>query len=138
MISHSEQRADRCHRQAKLCLNSSICKRWRTVISFGHDHAGKCAAYQANSAEEVIIEAHQVDLAHCCQSLLLWELAGACMQPQALCSHTHSTAADNDHPAARFYPFINAVIPLSSTCVGDMTAQGYLSVCSMPRTRRCS
>ena len=79
----------------------------------GHRHAYRAGevpcAYQADSAEEVVIEAHQMDLTHCCQRLLLGELAGARAQAQPLCSHTNCAAADNDYPAAGFPLFRNAI-----------------------------
>ena len=72
---------------------------------FDHNHALHVkrtqSAYQADSAEEVVVKAHQVDLAHCSQCLLLGKLAGARVEPHALGSHANCTAADNDHPAAK-------------------------------------
>ena len=56
-------------------------------------------AHQAEGAEEVIIEAHQVHLPDGSQGLLLRQLTGPRAETQALCSHANSATAHNHHPA---------------------------------------
>lgn len=46
-------------------------------------------ADKAKSGKEVVVEAHEVDLAHGSQSLLLRQLAGPACQLEALGSHPH-------------------------------------------------
>lgn len=57
-------------------------------------------SHHSQCREEVVVEAHEVDLAHCCQRLLLRQLLGAGRETQALCTRPHSTAANYDHLVA--------------------------------------
>ncbi len=56
-------------------------------------------AHQAESAEEVIIEAHEVHLPDGSQGLLLRQLTGPRAEAEALCSHADCATAHNHHPA---------------------------------------
>jgi hypothetical protein len=60
----------------------------------------KKGTYQPKRGKEVIIEAHQVNLANCCQGLLLRKLLGTRTQLEPLCTHPHGTTAHDDHPVA--------------------------------------
>lgn len=60
-----------------------------------------CRTYQVQGGEQVIIVAHEVHLAHCCQCLLLRQVVWPGAEAQALASHSHRAAAGRGWGARR-------------------------------------
>ena len=54
--------------------------------------------HQTDSAEKVLVVAHQVHLSHSCQSLLLCHGRRAGLYSQAQAAHPDCSAADDNHP----------------------------------------